>query len=85
MHGILKDLLTEVRLPPSTSLVHSLTTQPTLCSKKSSHSVELVITFLIAVEVVLAFWTHWEELRAAVGLPSTGGLPSRAVATEATA
>jgi hypothetical protein len=40
---------------------------------------ETVIIILIAVEVVLAFWTHWEELRAAVGLPSAvSALPASA-------
>lgn len=74
VHGILKDLLTEVRVPShSPSPWLSLTPPPSGCSaaaQKSTHNMEIIIILLIAVEVSLAFWTHWEELRAAFGNPT---------------
>jgi hypothetical protein len=82
VHGILRDLLTEVcaarRQPPCLRLLAD-SSQLIRPGQKSTHSMETVIIILIAVEVVLAFWTHWEELRAAVGLPSAvSALPAAA-------
>lgn len=83
VNGILKDLLTEVRVSlfapfPATSLFFCTQTSteeirlplPERPNQQSTHNMEIIIIALIAVEVVLAFWSHWEELREAMGYPS---------------
>ncbi|CDZ98344.1 Uncharacterized conserved protein [Phaffia rhodozyma] len=39
-----------------------------LLTEQSTHDMEVIIIALIAVEVVLAFWSHWDELMDALGI-----------------
>lgn len=83
VNGILKDLLTEVcvslftHFPAASRFFRTRTSTeearlalPKRPNQQSTHNMEIIIIALIAVEVVLAFWSHWEELREAMGYPS---------------